>query len=282
MVPGERALAAESARLLEDELIRNTFSSGIDRELASDYHGFVAELGLFAAVEAAAACGPLGTAAWERLGAMVDSAAALLDERLRPPRQGDGDEGRALLLDAPHPIAGHPCWLSAVTLFGRLDWWPPAPAGREHRAHRSPGRRGRVRSRDGPRSGRPGSPTPALTILRTTPGEAPEIWCRCDGGPHGFLSIAAHAHADALSVEVRHGGVDVLADPGTYCYHGDPPWRAYFRSTIAHNTVELAGRSQSGDGGPFLWLQHASGREIEVRDTGDSSAGPRSTTATAR
>ena len=47
------------------------------------------------------------------------------------------------------------------------------------------------------------------------------MWCRRDAGPHGYLSIAAHAHADALSIEVRHDGVDVLADPGTYCYHGD-------------------------------------------------------------
>ena len=31
-------------------------------------------------------------------------------------------------------------------------------------------------------------------------------------------------------------------------------WRSYFRSTIAHNTVEVAGRSQSVEGGPFLWL----------------------------
>ena len=38
--------------LLERELLRNTFPSGINRELASDYHGFVAELGLLAAVEA--------------------------------------------------------------------------------------------------------------------------------------------------------------------------------------------------------------------------------------
>ena len=29
-----------------------------------------------------------------------------------------------------------------------------------------------------------------------------------------------------------------------------------------------AGRSQSGDGGPFLWLRHANAREIEVTDTG--------------
>jgi len=97
-----------------------------------------------------------------------------------------------------------------------------------------------------------------MTMLRTTDhGELGEIWCRCDGGPHGFLSIAAHAHADALSVEVRHNGVDVLADPGTYCYHGQPEWRSYFRSTLAHNTVQLNGSDQSVSGGPFLWTWHA-------------------------
>ena len=87
--------------------------------------------------------------------------------------------------------------------------------------------------------------------------------------PHGYLSIAAHAHADALSVEVRYAGVDILADPGTYCYHGERAWRSYFRSTIAHNTAELGGRSQSSEGGPFMWVRHAHAREIEVIDDGD-------------
>ena len=72
----------KSARLLERELVRNTFPSGIGRELASDYQCFVAELGLLAAVEAEAAGCPLSAAAWQRLCAMVDSGAALLDERL--------------------------------------------------------------------------------------------------------------------------------------------------------------------------------------------------------
>ena len=107
-----------------------------------------------------------------------------------------------------------------------------------------------------------------MTILRTAGECGPEIWCRCDGGPHGFLSIAAHAHADALSVEVRYAGLDVLADPGTYCYHGQAAWRSYFRSTIAHNTAELGGQSQSTEGGPFLWLRHAQAREIDVTDDG--------------
>src|SRR5262249_58900827 len=55
------------------------------------------------------------------------------------------------------------------------------------------------------------------------------------------------------------------------CYHGEPEWRAYFRSTIAHNTVELDGRNQSRDGGPFLWLSHANAREIDVRDAGETA-----------
>ena len=70
-------------------------------------------------------------------------------------------------------------------------------------------------------------------------------------------------------MEVRYAGVDILADPGTYCYHGEPAWRSYFRSTIAHNTAELGGRSQSREGGPFMWVRHARTREIEVVDDGD-------------
>lgn len=96
-----------------------------------------------------------------------------------------------------------------------------------------------------------------MTVLRTRTSDGPEIWARCDAGPHGFLSIAAHGHADALSVEVRVDGVDVLADPGTYCYHGEPKWRAYFRGTRGHNTIEVAGRDQSLSGGPFLWVRQA-------------------------
>ncbi len=33
--------------------------------------------------------------------------------------------------------------------------------------------------------------------------------------------------------------------------------------------MEVAGRNQSSEGGPFLWLRHANGREIDVTDTGD-------------
>jgi hypothetical protein len=255
----------DAADLLARELVRNTFPSGINRELATDYQCFVAELGLLAAVEAGAAGHPVPDAVWALLCAMTDSGAALLDIELRPPRQGDGDDGRAILLDPPVTGGWQALLAAGGALFGRLDWWPQtapdagsvligALAGPPRQV---PGRPSRRPSRFA---------DAGITILRTDARSAPEIWCRCDAGPHGFLSIAAHAHADALSVEVRYGGVDILADPGTYCYHGEPAWRCYFRSTIAHNTAEIGGRSQSAEGGPFLWLRHARSQEIEVRD----------------
>jgi hypothetical protein len=256
----------QAARLLERELIRNTFPSGIGRELASDYQCFVAELGFLAAVEAEVSGHPLTQRVWGRLCAVADSAAALVDECLRSPRQGDSDEGRALLLDAPTANRWPSLLALSGALVGRLDWWPSPPAdasspiiaalaGSKHPVEDRPSRRPSHFADAG------------VTLLRTN-GEN-EIWCRCDGGPHGYLSIAAHAHADALSVEARYGGVDILADPGTYCYHGERAWRSYFRSTIAHNTAELGGRSQSIEGGPFMWVRHAQSRELEVVDDGD-------------
>lgn len=253
-----------AASLLARSLTANTFPSGINRELATDYHGFVFELGVYAATEAAAFGEPVDNDTWGLLCSMADCMAALVDEKVRPPRQGDSDEGRVVLLDAPE----HNRWPELLSvgsaLFGSLDWWPTtSPVTASALVGVLAGSRRDTRGRPEQRPSR--FADAGITLLRSPRGEhgaEPEIWIRCDGGPHGFLSLAAHAHADALSVEVRHGGVDIFADPGTYCYHGEPEWRSYFRSTIAHNTVEIGGRSQSAEGGPFMWLRHARVREI--------------------
>ncbi|MFI1422619.1 alginate lyase family protein [Streptomyces sp. NPDC020731] len=311
--PASARWRADALRSLERRLRSNTFGSGLNRELATEYHGLVLELGLAAVAEADAAGVPVPATVRLVLLRMTDALAAVVDNRLRPPRQGDADDGHGLVVDG----AGTDRWASLLAtgdaVFGRLHWWPAvtgtdvrtpllaalirpgadpgfsgrapapgtpprrtAPPGRWLRhtsgdtAHRgqAPGdgalRTGRTPAVSRPAS-RPDRFTDAgLTILRG-PGE---IWCRCDGGPHGFLSIAAHAHADALSVEVRHDGVDVLADPGTYCYHGQPEWRRYFRSTLGHNTLQLDGADQSVSGGPFLWTRHARSRVL-VADTSD-------------
>src|ERR1700754_4950041 len=46
-----------------------------------------------------------------------------------------------------------------------------------------------------------------------------------DVGPLGYLSIAAHGHADALAVTLATDGHDLIVDPGTASYYGTSRWR---------------------------------------------------------
>ncbi|MFI5783596.1 alginate lyase family protein [Nocardia sp. NPDC051570] len=83
-----------------------------------------------------------------------------------------------------------------------------------------------------------------------------------DVGPLGYLSIAAHGHADALAVTLAVDGVELIGDPGTASYYGYPNQRAVHRSTRVHPTVTVDDLDQSVAGGPFLWTVHA---EVRVR-----------------
>jgi hypothetical protein len=73
-----------------------------------------------------------------------------------------------------------------------------------------------------------------------------------DAGPFGPWG-AGHSHADTLSIVVRSGDDELLIDPGTYTYVGDPKWRDWFRGTAAHNTVQIDGLDQAAVAGPFRW-----------------------------
>lgn len=83
-----------------------------------------------------------------------------------------------------------------------------------------------------------------------------EIYLHFDAAPLGFLSIAAHGHADALSVALTLDGDPVFVDAGTYTYHTEKEWRKYFVSTIAHNTICIDNINQAEYIGPTMWLQH--------------------------
>ncbi len=106
-------------------------------------------------------------------------------------------------------------------------------------------------------------------ILGSRFGDADEVRLIADAGPLGYLSLAAHGHADALAVILSVGGREILVDPGTYAYHTQPVWRQYFRGTGAHNTVRVDGKDQSIQGGNFMWLRHARARCIEFRPAAD-------------
>jgi hypothetical protein len=84
-----------------------------------------------------------------------------------------------------------------------------------------------------------------------------------DAGAHGAMNYV-HAHADALSFEYASNGVTWIVDPGTYTYTKDPALRDQFRTSSAHNTLLVAGQSQSQPNGPFSWSHVAHTRLHEV------------------
>ena len=117
----------DSAALLKREIATQTFSCGLNRELATGYHGFALELALAAGLEGEATGHSLGTQYWQTLRDMTDALAAIVDVNLKPPRQGDDDEGQGLLLDAPEFDRWASLLATGQSLFGACDWWPRIP-----------------------------------------------------------------------------------------------------------------------------------------------------------
>lgn len=77
-----------------------------------------------------------------------------------------------------------------------------------------------------------------------------------DCGKMGPDYLTGHGHCDALSFELSLDAEPVLVNSGTYQYQDR--LRPFFRSTRAHNTVEIAGREQSE-----IWGEHRTGRRLQ-------------------
>lgn len=195
-----RELARQS---LEEEIIRQTFPGGLNREMAWSYHVFTFEFFALAWLENPTA---FSAAYVERLRRMAGVITALAD---CTPNYGDCDDGHALKLTSDNLRQ-----LCSEIATNTED------AG--------------------------------LFVLRDGP-----IAVLADAGPHGYLSIAAHAHADALAFTLNVGGQPVFVDSGTCDYFGSEEDRRYFRSTRAHNTVVVDNLDQSTQAGPFLWGRQA-------------------------
>jgi uncharacterized heparinase superfamily protein len=186
------------------------------------------------------------------------SALALLVDGDEPdPVYGDTDDGRALMLDARG--GGEDARSVSASIAARLGH---AGARRvaKHPDGRVPilfGAEGLERFAATP----PGAPASSglladtgLVVLRF--GGLRALF---DVGPLGYLSIAAHGHADGLSVTLSEGPDELVVDPGTGSYL-DPWFRSWFRGTEAHPTVAVDGRDQSEQGGAFLWTRHVDAR----------------------
>lgn len=249
-------------RELESEALKQNTADGVNREQAMWYQHEVMDMMLLVLLHGEANHFSVSEAFRRRLEAMLVFLHAVMDARGNIPLTGDGDDAVMVRFDrSPDFDPFRSLLATGAMLFGRPDF--ARKAGRLDDKSRwllgDEAAENFYRLTNIPvgREGKRVFPEGGYWILGSDFDTAAEIRLVADAGPLGYLSIAAHGHADALSFTLSVGGQPVLIDPGTYSYHASPRWRNYFRGTSAHNTLCIDGQDQSVPAGKFLWLRHA-------------------------
>jgi len=238
--------------ILEQEATRQVHPDGVYFEQATAYHRYTAEIFLQYLLLTRALGHAPSALVLDRCSGLFDVLVALMRGDGTMPLLGDDDGGRLMPFDglAPHDLRALLAIGAVVLQRGDLAF---AGRGDDAALLWTLGANA-VSDRDRlvamPTRTSVAFPTGGLFVLR-------DGWHPADGhatfrcGPHGGLS-GGHAHADALSLELWSGGAPLLVDPGTGAYDGE--LRNRFRSTRAHNTLEVGGRSFAVPAvEPFRW-----------------------------
>lgn len=242
---------ARARQVLEKEARLQIFSDGVSAEQSPTYGAFTAEMLLAADWLGRAADKPLAPEVGDRLIAFAGWVAWMSDARGGVPNIGDDDEGRVLSLCSAREYA-YPA--SVARLVCRRFGLPlNAPLGRDAPELRDALYRDKNAENLQPQPlGLKTFAEGGYTIVRETRA-GKKLRFMLDHGPLGYLSIAAHGHADANAFTLALNDKDIFVDPGTYLYHSGGAWRDWFRGTPAHNTLCLDGADQSVIAGPFNW-----------------------------
>jgi hypothetical protein len=241
-VPDAERFLRSGLEGLAREADRQILEDGGGAEQAYAYHLFVLDLLLLVA----ALCERRGVAPPPALDAALTRASSALtlqvDGDEPEPTYGDADDGRAFILDAEDARTTRAVMASIDARAGRATTDPVAVLLFGERD-------GAVEARTHAASG--SLPATGLVVLRR--GSSRLVM---DVGPLGYLSIAAHGHADALQVTLSDGNAELVVDPGTGSYYGNPRFRESFRGTAVHATVTVDGADQAEQAGPFMWRRH--------------------------
>jgi hypothetical protein len=244
---------------LEREALAQTYADGVNKEQAIWYHHAVADMMLVAGLVARANGQDFGPEYWARLEVMCEFIASVMDVGGNVPMIGDADQGVLVrfvpeecdvfrsLLSTGAILFRRPAMRAKGAVFDDKTRWLLGDDAEGAFARIDASKAFPVRR---------AFPEGGYFVLGEDFETAREIRLVADTGPLGYLAIAAHGHADALAFTLSVAGKPILVDPGTFSYSA-MPWRRYFRSTAAHNTVVIDGRDQSEFGGSFLWLEHA-------------------------
>ncbi len=247
-----------SQEILEEEIVKQTHEDGVNKEQTLFYQQFVLNF-FFAAKLIADAAGHPFSATYDRLmQKMLEFIASVLDVRGNIPMIGDGDDGYILRLSQEKEF----CHYRSLLATGAAVYHRPefkAKAGSlDDKSRWLLGDASTEMYEELDTEGvalplRRAFPKGGYYLLGDHFETGREVRMMIDAGPLGYTSIAAHGHADALSILLNVGGREFLVDPGTYSYQSDIKWRNYFRGTSAHNTVRIDGLDQSVIGGKFMW-----------------------------
>jgi hypothetical protein len=245
---------------LEKEIVLQ-HSNGINREEAAEYIQFITDFFLIAFVVAERTANPFSETYRRSLKQVFEYILRFLDINGNYPAYGDGDDGKVISLSYKGEPNNFISLLTSASIIFRDQKFKHRLSvydlknqilfgAKGERVFNSLTREDRVlNSAFYPHEGH--------HIFRKQEG-GKEIYMHFDSAPLGYLSIAAHGHADALSFILNINGYGIIVDPGTYSYHVSKEWRDYFVSTMAHNTICIDGTSQAYHAGDTMWLDHYS------------------------
>ena len=262
--PESRDWAVEARESLEREIQAQVSEDGINREQAMSYHLFTLELLLLAYTVAKNIGKPFSKNYEQRLSAMLRYLDAVATPTGDLPWYGDSDDGRGFLFSTSESA------LAVTTQLGAL-LFDDARLGRFSNGLTAATRalipNATLSFTEGKRASKELFRDGGIAAVDTLDGSRKLVM---DFGQLGYTSLAAHGHADALSIWLAIDDDYFIVDCGTYAYHSDPVWRTFFRGTAAHNTARIDGKDQSVMGGRFLWTRKATARLLRFEESGNS------------
>jgi len=270
--PKSKKWVRKAQRILEREMQLQHSPNGINREEASEYIQFITDFFLIACIVGERTGNPFSEAYRQMLNKIFHYIYHLMDQSGNVPYYGDDDDGHTFILD--HGDGGNN--FRALLASGAVLFKDPllkAKAGPYCLKNRILfGAEGEKAFNGLPQQeARPESRlyTEEGHLLLKRGGQGREFYLHIDTAPLGYLSIAAHGHADALSFFLHVDGQPYISDMGTYTYHSEPEWRAYFKGTLAHNTIRVDERDQAVNAGPCLWVDHYRAELASCADDGE-------------
>lgn len=263
-LPTAKNIAERSWDALMSQALCQIHEDGVGAEQSPTYTCFTLEWFLFAATVAKQFGDTIPQVVVERLVKAAEVLRWIMDDNGNVPRIGDDDQGRVLLSgDAREPDYVPQILSSVCAQFSAPQFAPP-----HCEAHLRQLWTGKISEKCSRPQGAAFFDAGGYSVLRhTIAGRNSMI--AMDHGPLGYLSIAAHGHADALAIWWHIDGQPVFVDCGTYLYHSGGSERDKFRGTALHNTLLFDEVDQSIISGAFNWSRKAKSQRIAMAQTTD-------------